>query len=213
MDLGLGNRTELKRFLLAASLQSGVAFDRVIESIGKGVAAQFDRFCNRRLARAVGDTFTFYADRRQVVLPRYPVESVTGIEQKDDEETGFIALDSSVMLSIGKENGLVQFGAKLGTYLSQIRITFTGGWYVVTAEESETGYAAATVVPAGATALPDDVKLAWLQQCARVWELRDKLGTGITKAGGDATFVAQTLGAIELIPMVKEVLNQHRRFN
>jgi hypothetical protein len=211
MDLGLGNRTELKRHLLAASLVNGVAYDKTIEAIGKGVAAQFDRFCNRRLARAVGDTFTFYADRTQVVLPRYPVEAVTAIAQKDDEATGFVALDSTVMLSVGRENGLVQFGAKLGTYLSQIRITFTGGWYVVTQEESETGYSEA--VPSGATALPADVKLAWLQQCARVWELRDKLGTGITKAGGDATFVAQTLGAIELIPQVKEILNAHRRFN
>lgn len=210
MDLGLGNLSGLKRHLLAESLRNSTAFDETIKAIGKGVAAQFDKFCNRKLARAVGDTFVFYADRSEVVLPRYPIEAVTAIAQKDSEADGFVALDLTTVESVAHDKGMVRFGARLGTYMSQVRLTYTGGYFIETEEENATGWP--STVPEGATALPEDIRLAWLQQCARVWEIRDKLGSSVAKAGGDATFVAQTLGELKVIEQAREILNAYRRF-
>jgi hypothetical protein len=213
MDLGLGNRNTLKRYLLAASLVTATTYDAVLNVIGKGVATQFDRAANRKFKRVAGDTFVFYADRRVVVLPRYPIESVTAIAQKTSEAEGFVALDLALIQSIDHAGGLIQFAAPLGTFLSTVRVTYTGGYWFDTKEPDDDGYVPDADAPAGATVVPDDLKLAWLQQCARVWELKDKLGTGITKTGGDATFVAQTLGALEIIPDVKAVLRSYTRFN
>lgn len=211
-DLGLGNLIELKRFLLTGALVSGTTYDVALTAIGKGVAAQFEKFCNRKFARVVGDTHIIYADRSYTVVPRYPIESISAIAQKSSESQGFVDLGSvaSIVQGITHADGIVQFGTVLGSYLEQVRITYTGGYFWNTLEETD---GAPTPLPAGATARPEDLKLAWFQQCTRVWQLKDKLGTGISEPpGGDVKFVSESLGSLQLIEQVQEILRGYRRF-
>ncbi len=66
-------------------------------------------------------------------------------------------------------------------------------------------------MPAGAFARPDDLYLAWLLQCERIWSVRDNLGINI--AGEKAVpFVSSTLAALELVPEVKQKIDGYRRF-
>jgi hypothetical protein len=205
MNAGLSSLTKLKQQLLAEALRASTKYDAALSAIGLGVAAQFEKYCNRKFARVAADTFTCSADRDHVFLPRYPVEDVTEIALKTDETTGF-EVQSNVVISREDSNGMVYWGAFLGPFYGRIRITFTGGyWWDSTEEGNDT-------LPTGATAVPDDLYLAWVLQCRVVWQAIDKLGKDIVTTGSSSQFGTGTLAGLELNAQVKAVLDQYRRF-
>ena len=205
MNLGLGNLTELKAQGLAEALRSGTRYDARLIAVGKGAAAAIEQFCNRKFGRVVGDTYTGPADRTHCILPRYPVESISQVEFKSDETTGFVVQTDNAYVALKSESGIVHFGASLGPHWSQIRITYTGGfWFDETEENNDT-------LPSGATALPQDVKLAWYLHCQTIWQTLDKLGTDITKTGTAQTTGA-TLSGLDMSPAVKAMLGQFIRY-
>ena len=205
MNLGLGNLTELKAQLLAEALRSGTRYDARLIAVGKGAAAAIEQFCNRKFGRVVGDTYTGPADRTHCILPRYPVESISQVEFKSDETTGFVVQTDNAYVALKSESGIVHFGASLGPHWSQIRITYTGGfWFDETEENNDT-------LPSGATALPQDVKLAWYLHCQTIWQTLDKLGTDITKTGTEQTTGA-TLSGLDMSPAVKAPIGQFIRY-
>ena len=97
------------------------------------------------------------------------------------------------------------FTALLGAAIPDTGYTLS--WVAVAAD----GTAAASTLPAGATALPHDLKFAWLLQCEHLWKLRDKLGLSLATAPGSAA-PALTLAGAELIPEVQAILRSYRRF-
>jgi hypothetical protein len=76
---------------------------------------------------------------------------------------------------------------------------------------SPTAAAAAATLPEGATALPDDLKLAWLLQCEHVWKYRDKLGVSVAQSAKTGAEMAG-LGAIQLVSEVEATLRKYRRY-
>lgn len=205
MNLGLGNLTELKKQLLAEALRAGTRYDDRIIAVGKGAAAAIENYCNRKFGRVVGETFTGPADRTHHILPRYPVETVTKVEFKADETTGWQEQTSNAYVILKPEPGIIYFGATLGPHWSQVRITYNGGyWFDETEENNDT-------LPSGATALPQDVKLAWFLHCQTIWQTLDKLGTDITKTGTAQTTGA-TLSGLDMSPAVKSMLGQFIRY-
>jgi len=206
MNAGLGNLTELKAQLLAEALRVDTGYDAVLLAIGRGVAGQFDTFCNRKLARAEGDTYTVTADREQYYLPRYPVESVSQVELKTDEATGWVVQADDIILTKNPASGMVYLGSAYGPYYAHIRFTYTGGyWFDETEENNDT-------LPTGATALPADVKLAWILQCRAVWQSIDKLGTDILKTGSSAAQAAASVSGLDLVSAVEKALQKHIRY-
>lgn len=204
MDLGLGNLIELKRHLMNASTDD-TRWDSVIADIGRGVAHGIDKYCNRKFARSSGAIDYFSAEVRHVYLQRYPVESVSEVATRTDITSGFVVEDSSIVINRDDQSGLVVFGDVVREWFGMIRVTYAGGyWYDTT--ETETGS-----IPAGATLLPYDVKLAWLTQCRRIWELVDKLGTGLAQMDRSRSS-EEILSAYALVDGVKELLNGHIRY-
>lgn len=202
MDLGLGNLIELKRQLLAASLVSGTDYDSKITAIGQGVAAAFDCYCNRKFERVANDTVIFSADRTHYFLPRFPVESVSAVAIKDDEAGGFVAQTvNDVILVRDDACGQIQFGTVLGVEMSKVKVTYTGGYWFDSTEDG-TG-----VQPAGATVLPQDVKLAWFIQCREIWG-KDPLRTGISNKPTDPVSFTET----EFVPQVTMILDRYKRY-
>lgn len=208
MNVGLGNLRELKAHLLAEALRADSAYDEAIAAIGKGVAALFEKFCDRKFGRVENDTETFAADRAGFVLSRFPIESVSKLEFKSDEATGFVEWTplTDYIRSIDNASGVIYLPdqADAGKYWSQLRFTFTGGYWFDTSEDAESPEAQ----PAGSNALPNDLKLAWLQQCQELWNKRDKLGTGIVAEAGKEFSLAGT----GLLAGVKIVLMGYQRF-
>ena len=201
MNAGFASLTKLKEQLLAEALRADTAYDAAITALGLGVAGAFDKFCNRKLARAVATTFTCRADRDHIYLDRYPIESISTVEMKVDQTTGW-ETQTDFVFNQEEASGFVYWGLFHGNHASQLRFTFTGGYWIDDSEES-TG-----TLPAGATALPEDLRLAWYLQCKKVWEVNDPLGTKLVtpKSEGPA------LGGLELLPLVQETLKPYRRF-
>lgn len=63
-------------------------------------------------------------------------------------------------------------------------------------------------MPADATALPSDLQLAWMQQCALVWRQKDKLGSALASNSGEAIAMQIALDA-----GVIEAVYQYRRLS
>jgi hypothetical protein len=200
-DLLLGNLVTVKRHLLAASLRSGTDYDAVITDIAKGVAAQMQRRCNRVFARLASATMKFPADTDHVIAERYPLEAVTSVHVQENPTTGFVESVGAIA-NWNADSGIVWFGSTLGCADDVARLTYTGGYWYDTAETEDTAQ------PSGSTALPSDLKFAWLTQCSHVWASRDKLGAGIVGKPG----VASQLGDLKLVPEVLEILNGYIRF-
>ena len=64
-------------------------YDDLLTSAILAVSARFDRETNRTLARTVDATCEFRADSCRVVLPCYPVETISKFELKTSETAGW----------------------------------------------------------------------------------------------------------------------------
>jgi hypothetical protein len=210
MNIGLGNLTELKGQLLAASLRSDGNYDAVISGIGLGVANLFDQYCNRTFCRTVGKVDTFSADRRHWYLSAFPVETITALAKKDDETDGFRASAlppdaSSLIQAMQLDQGYIMFISIQGYYWSRIAVTYTGGFWFPILEPADAGYP--DTAPAGAALLPAAVKSAWYLQCQHVWKRWDKLGAQIAQNPEGQS----ALSGIGLVPLVEEILRPFKR--
>lgn len=201
----LGSLNYLKGQLLAEALRVDTAYDDALQTIGAGVAGQFEKFCNRKFARVENDTATCSADRDHFYLPRYPFEEITEVAKQSDAATGFVILESAIQ-NTDAQTGLVFFNSRQGLWWETLRFTYTGGYWFDTSED-ESG-----AMPDGATALPGDLQLAWVLQCRVCWQAIDKIGQDITKTGSSSQFVTGTLAGLSLNDQVKDILNAYRRF-
>ncbi len=200
MDLGLGNLIELKRQLLPVALLGDTDYDARITALGRGVASQFERVCNRKFARLVGAVDIFSADRDHWTLTRYPLETITTVELRSDLAAGWVVQTGAIQMQ-DELAGLISFGQAVGTHRTQYRVTYTGGFWYDTAETEDTAQ------PAGSTLLPYDLKHAWYLQCQHAWAKMDKQGQSL--AGEPEKWSA--LGDLQIIPDVVNLLNPHRR--
>jgi len=199
MNLGLGNLTELKAYLLAEDLRAETAWDPQIMAIGLGVAAAFERTCNRRFVRVVADQVEFAADRLHFVLPRFPIEDLTAIDFRETMGSSWTSI-LSALESWSSDSGLVIFGYEPGSHANRVRVTYTGGYWIDITED------ASGAMPGTATLLPADLKLAWLQHCRATWAKYPKLGTPINTVSQPSALVTMNYA-----PDVLDVLRDYTR--
>ena len=209
MNAGLGNLDTMRRHLLAGTIRSERRFDDALLEVGRVVAASFERHCNRVFGWEAGSVVTASAGRSHLVLPRYPVASVSrvrireGVSAEWEELTGEpYELDAAA--------GLVRFSGELGDELTVVEVTYDGGYWWETLEPEDEAYPSAK--PEGAAALPDGLRMAWLMQCRAVWASLDKTGVDVLRTGSSSQFVTGSLTQMELAPMVRELLNGYVRY-
>src|SRR5690606_20075579 len=132
-------------------------------------------------------------------LPRYPLEAITTLELREGFGQDWTALDAGQYLgSVSEKAGLLFFHSQPGGFHSQLRITFTGGyWFDTIGGQSQ---------PSGSAALPADLLEAWLQQCDAVWQSLDHTGARQIKPE-----LAAAIRALDLIPSVAATLRSYRR--
>ncbi len=179
MNAGFSNLDSLKKHLLPSTMVGETRFDALITDIGVGTAAFIGQFCNRNFQRMAGAVSTFAADRVSFTVDRYPIEQVTKIEGKNKEVDGWEDLGTvtDVLESISKTSGIIFFDEARdpGAFWNQLRFTYDGGFWWNTAEPDDESEA----MPATATALPMDLRLAWQYACRDAWARIDKLGIGV----------------------------------
>lgn len=206
MDLGLGNLATLKPWLLPPDALSDTSFDAALQILGKGVASALEKYCGRKFGRSQGAVFTVPGPALVLIVDRYPIEAFTKLEYKSIGSDAVWNDMTDMVSQWDWQTGVVELAGALGTSQERIRVTYNGGYFYETLEPTDTGYP--TAQPTGSYELPDDLQLAWLQQCAAVWELRHKLGIALAtvpEAGKAA------IGGIKLTDGVIEMLNPYRR--
>jgi hypothetical protein len=222
LNSGFSNLATLKAWLLPASLVAGSDYNTPIRAIGLGVAGQFAQHCNRKFGRVVDDEFDFPADIRHVCVPRFPIEEVTVVELRSSLADGFVdqgEVDEAIE-NLRESAGLVHFFAPLGTARETVRLTYTGGFWWNEQEPSYTPPVTPTaedpdlsVLPTGATALPDELKHAWLLQCEQVWKVKDRLGLAIgQEGGGSGALLGLSLPGLDVNPLVAKALQAFVRY-
>lgn len=159
MNLTLGTLAELKAHLLNEGVRAQTDFDATIAALGRGVAAQFERHCNRRFARAEDDTFECQADRAHVVLPRLPVENISKLELGTGYEPSWSEITRSSNIEVvDKAAGIVEFVRQIGTRRERLRLTYTGGYWF---DESADGtLASSRTWQQGSVSLAQDAETA-----------------------------------------------------
>jgi hypothetical protein len=208
VNAGFSNLDTLRKHLLAGSLGAETKFDTVLKAIGLGVAGMFDKLCNRKLAYAEDAEVIFSGDRDHFVLPHYPVLSINSIESRYNDADAWEDSESALVNS-DSASGLVRFYGPLGDHQLRVRVVYTGGYWFKTAEPDDEAFPGE--LPVGATALPEDIAAAWLLQCEQIWQTKDRLGTGLV--GGDGgQFLNTRLSTLELLPIVKQMLQGHIRY-
>ena len=204
MNAGFSSLTKLKAQLLASSLRAATQYDDLILSIGRGVAKQFEHECNRKFERQVGATDIFQGDRASFILSRYPIERITAIDLQKDVDDGWQSQDLTLIQSYNSQSGVVYLADNddAGPYWSQVRFTYTGGYWWDTSEDDS------GVQPDGSALLHDDMILAWHIQCRHIWNLTDKLGIAIT----DKPQSQDGEKKIEMLGIVKDLINDQVRY-
>jgi len=209
MNAGLGNLDTMRRHLLAGTIRSERRFDDALLEVGRVVAATFERHCNRAFAWTDGDTVVASAAREHVILPRYPVATVSKVEVRADAGSEWEEL-SGEPVEVLEEAGLVRFAGAPGDATGLVRVTYSGGYWWDSLEPEDEGYPGSA--PAGATELPDALRTAWLMQSRAVWASYDKTGVDVLRTGSSSQFVTGSLTQMELAPMVRELLNGYVRY-
>ena len=200
MNAGLGSLLDLKTRLLPPQSRSQTDSDAEIVAIGLGTARWFERYCDRRFARCVGDTYLCRADRSYVVVPRYPLEDVALVETLAIGETQWTPVTQ--VWQLYPYAGMLDLGGTFGSAAAQLRVTYTGGWWW---DETEDG---SGVLPAGAFALPDDLRFAWHEQSAFLFGRSQRLG--LEKIAQHGTF---EIASLDFLPHVAEILGGYRRIS
>lgn len=190
----------LKTNVLPGELSARDDWDTQITAIALGVAAAFDKHCNRTLVRDTAKIDYFTADRDHANLTCYPIESITEIAEKTSYDGSYTAVSNSILF-LDEAAGLVHFSGNFGTKSTRLRVTYSGGFWV------DTSVAQDGSLPSGAAQLPSDLMGAFYQQVAHELTIRDILG--VASATQQANSQLQTL---ELLPRVKETLAKYIRW-
>lgn len=176
-----------------------VQFDNQLTNSLRAVSARFDKETNRTLARTVNATQEFDVCDTEIIVPCYPIESVTKFETKATEAEGW--LEQSNIDYLIRRGCIVSltsaFGLQPSPFPAVARVIYTGGYVLP-----------GTTPSAGQTALPDDLEQAAVEQTAWWFQHRDKLGL-VRQWPHEGTYEQFT--QLDLLPEVKSVLDRYAR--
>ena len=190
----MGNLTQLTTVKSRLGI-SDTTDDTLLTNLIKFASARFERECNRLFDRQANTTDEFSADRYELPVTRYPIESVSAFHLKSNETEGWVA-ETGVEYLI-RRACIVSLFFPLGVCSQIIRVTYTGGYVLP-----------GTTPGSGQTALPDDLEQACVEQVAFWYQRRHQLGL-VTVPSDGRTFYQ--LGQIDLLPNVLPVLKKYER--
>lgn len=187
--------TTLTNFKLRAGL-TGTEDDTLITALCNAVESQFNAWCNRVFARSATAEYIFPADRVAILLPHYPVESVTGLYLRDSSAASWVE-QTGLLHELDATAGILTLMSPLGGAYQRARAVYAGG-YVLPGTSPGTGQ----------TALPLEVEQAAIEQALHLYHRRHDLRFTDTAGQGVA---ARQLREVDLLPSVVTYLQTYRR--
>ena len=220
MNAGFSNLISLKQQVLAPALVAATDYDSRLLAIGLGVAKSFDNYCNREFMYAAGIKEVFTGDRPFWFARRAPVTQFTTVNLRFFRSDPWTNI-SGQPLAADEEKGLIHFGYTLGQNPLQVQLIYNGGYFWEQLEPTDPGYP--TAIPADITnnqagldpakfLIPADLQFAFYMQVRKVWEAVDKIGDKISEVGSNARQTAEVMAGLDLIPQVKTILDNYRRY-
>jgi len=177
--------------------------DSLINRIILGIEAMFNSFTNRKLLlNSTDETYYFSGDgRHRVVLPRYPVVSITSIKESYDydfDNTDSLIANTDYRL-IAETGVICRIASTWCNYEDGVQVVYKGG------------YVAAGQTPGdGQTAMPADLREAAIEQASYIYKRKHDIGlTAQSFDGGSINKFAP----IDLLPLVKTILDNYRRIS
>ena len=181
---------------------SDTEYDVLLDGIITGVDAIFDSRTHRTLIAPGSDVTEYFTGcGNYLQLNLYPLIGITSIK-----ESMFYDFDSSVervadtdyrVMNNGKNGILYRINNHWLDSPDSIQIVYRGG------------YSAAGVIPGpGEHAMPDDLREAAIQQVCLIFKRRDDIG--LSAVGFEGGSISK-FSKIELLPMVKDTLNNYMR--
>ena len=173
-----------------------VKYDGILTNAIKAVSGQFDKACNRSLARTEDAVEEFAGNQREILVACYPIEAVSKFEAKANETEGWV--EQTDVEFLVRRDCVISLPEALGSCGGLARVTYTGGYVLP-----------GTTASAGQAKLPDELEQAAVEQVAFWFQTRDKLGlVRHWPKGGIYEEFAQT----ELLISVAAVLKKYERW-
>ena len=177
LNAGFTTIESLKARILPEAARIDTEYDAALSKLGLAIAARMEGHCARKFDRVVGAVDEFSAWTLSVVLKRYPIETITSVDLRDSAGT---LVPCETDYSLDEACGLIDFLQTPGDRSERLVITYTGGYWM---DDGST-------MPAGATALPDDVLELWIAEVQRHAEARgtfEAVGLRVQKDAAKAT--------------------------
>ncbi|HZR19149.1 MAG TPA: hypothetical protein VFE51_17815 [Verrucomicrobiae bacterium] len=178
-------------------------YDDLLVRVITAVSARFDQETHRTLARSENARFEFPAEACEIVIPCYPIESVTRFELKTSEGAGWIeqpAVDYLIRRNciLSLSSALADLQCATGNLPPALaRVTYTGGYLL---PDSST--------VTGAVPLPADLEQAAIEQTVFWFQTREQVGVvRLWPKGG----LYEQFADPDLLPSVRQTLRQHTR--
>jgi len=181
---------------------SGTDYDEAINRIISGLESVFGGFCRRTFVMNAADATEYYGGCGTLLpLKRYPVVSLTSIKEAldfdFDNATAITENTEFRKINQGNNGLLYRISMSWSQVQDSIEVIYRGG------------YCSAGQTPGeGEFAMPPDLREAAIEQASFIFKRRDDIGlSGVGFKGGSIN----KFSAMDLLPMVKEILKPYRR--
>lgn len=184
--------------------ETTTGYDVTIAQIIAGIEAIFNNYTQRTIIAPASDVTEYYTGLgRQSQTKNYPIISITSITEASiydfDSQTALVADSGYRLLDSGKKGIIYRMYQNWLSIEDSIRIVYRAGYAAAGAALSE-----------GETALPADIREAAIEQACFIFKRRDDIGlSAVSFQGGDIS----KFSAMDLLPMVKRVLDNCRRYS
>jgi hypothetical protein len=176
--------------------------DALLQRAIIAISARFDQETNRILARTENVVFEFPIEDTQIVVPCYPIESVSKFEIKSSETQGW--LEQTGVQYILRRRCIISLSSAFSLQPSGLssRVTYTGGYMLPDASDPQPS-------TPNSQLLPVELEQAAVEQTAFWFQTKDQLGLirQWPKGGNYEQFADP-----DLLPSVREVLRRYTRF-
>ena len=164
------------------------------------VTARFENQTNRKLAYAQNITDDFQGDETELRVSHYPVDETQPVtfQRLTKASEGWQSVPSAEFVL--RAGCIISLISEIGRWKEQIRVTYSGG-YVLPGSNPPPS----TPNPQ----LPDDLQQSCVEQCAYLYQNKDRLGLAMVAQEGGRI---QQFPRIDFLPSVAATLAKYERW-